>query len=54
MATAIVLAVGAARGAVRLGPGVGATGSTERSTRIGGHPNFNGIWQAQNTAYCKS
>jgi hypothetical protein len=22
-----------------------------RPTRIGGHPNFNGIWQASNTAY---
>ena len=33
MALAIVLTVGAARGAVRLGPGVGATGSTESAGR---------------------
>jgi hypothetical protein len=38
---AIVLAVGAARAQPQL----------DRPTRISGHPNFNGIWQALNTAH---
>jgi len=41
MATAIVLAVSAAR----------AQPQPDRPARIAGRPNFNGIWQALNTAY---
>jgi hypothetical protein len=40
-ATAIVIAVTAAR----------AQNQVDRSTRLAGRPNFNGIWQALNTAY---
>jgi hypothetical protein len=40
-AAAIVLAVGAAR----------AQSQPDRPARIDGRPNFNGIWQALNTAY---
>jgi hypothetical protein len=40
-ATAIGLAVSAARAQPQL----------DRPARIAGHPNFNGIWQAVNTAY---
>ena len=41
IAAAMVLAVGSARAQTQL----------ERPARIAGHPNFNGIWQALNTAY---
>ena len=41
IAAAVVSAVGAARAQPQLDP----------PARIGGHPNFNGIWQALNTAY---
>jgi hypothetical protein len=41
VAAAIVLAVSAAR----------AQGPQDRPARIGGRPNFNGLWQALNTAY---
>ena len=41
MAAAIMLAVSAARAQPRL----------DRPARIAGRPNFNGIWQAVNTAY---
>ena len=40
MAAAIVLAVSAAR----------AQPQSDRPARIAGHPNFNGVWQALNTA----
>jgi hypothetical protein len=40
-AAALALAVGAA----------GAQAPTERPARLAGRPNFNGIWQAMNTAY---
>jgi len=38
---ALVLAAGAAQ----------AQPPVDRSTRIAGHPDFNGVWQAMNTAY---
>ena len=64
MAAAIVIPVSAARaqpqvsgpkGAQSAGPAVAKGGGgpalPERLARVGGRPNFNGIWQAFNTAY---
>lgn len=50
LAAAILLAVSAARAQPQVG---GRTDETlqERPARIAGRPNFNGIWQALNTAY---
>jgi hypothetical protein len=49
-AATIVLAVSAAR-AQSQPPGSQRPTIPERPARIAGHPNFNGIWQAMNTAY---
>src|ERR1044072_3731585 len=47
---AIVLVVSAA-GAQTQPAGSQRRSIPERAARIDGHPNFNGIWQAMNTAY---
>jgi hypothetical protein len=48
VATATVLIVGAARAQTQQAR---TPAQPTRAARIGGHPNFNGIWQALNTAY---
>ncbi len=50
MGTCYAKAAAAALVAAALGV-VSAAGAAERPARIDGHPNLNGIWQAQGTAY---
>jgi hypothetical protein len=55
-AVSIIMTVGAAWSQQRTTPPATAAGlqasvqAAQRAARIGGHPNFNGIWQALNTA----
>ncbi len=56
MAAALVIIVSAARAQTQVagpkGPALlTGTALPERPARVAGHPNFNGIWQAVNTAY---
>ena len=51
IAAAIVLAVSAARAQPQVKGGSEDPPLRDRPARIAGHPNFNGIWQALNTAY---
>ena len=51
MAAAIVLAVSAARAQPQVKGGPKDPPLQDRPARVAGHPNFNGIWQALNTAY---
>jgi len=51
MAAAIVLAVSAARAQSASASASARPALPDKPARIGGHPNFNGVWQALNTAY---
>src|SRR4051812_36417330 len=52
LATTLVLTVSAQQRAPQPAqPAAGQAGQAAQAARIGGHPNFNGIWQAINTAY---
>jgi hypothetical protein len=51
IAAAIVLAVSTARAQSQAKGGSEAPPVRDRAARIAGHPDFNGIWQAMNTAY---
>jgi len=51
IAATIVLAVSTARAQSQAKGGSEAPPVRDRAARIAGHPDFNGIWQAMNTAY---
>ncbi|HVQ17272.1 MAG TPA: hypothetical protein VMS40_26895, partial [Vicinamibacterales bacterium] len=51
LAAAIVLGASAAGAQSASAEASARQALVERPARIDGHPNFNGIWQAMNTAY---
>jgi hypothetical protein len=51
LVAALVFAVSATGAQQQVNGGAKAPPLPDRATRVAGHPNFNGIWQAVNTAY---